>query len=72
LQLLTKSCGILALSGEAASKTQDVGQGQAEPWSDTTTTTIQPSEDGSGSGSGDWQLTTEEETTGSGNEETTG
>ncbi|XP_016977004.1 uncharacterized protein DDB_G0271670 [Drosophila rhopaloa] len=47
--LLTKSCGILALSGDG-SAAQDVAQ--AEPWSDTTTT-IQPSEEGSG-----WESTT--------------
>ncbi|EDV46679.1 uncharacterized protein F26C11.3 [Drosophila erecta] len=73
--LLTKSCGILALSGDGSAQSQDVGQ--SEPWSDatTTTTTIQPSEEGSGSGG--WELTTEadttipsEETT-VGNEETT-
>ncbi|XP_017064593.1 mucin-5AC [Drosophila eugracilis] len=61
--LLTKSCGILALSGDG-SVSQDVGK--AEPW--TETTTIQPTEDGSGSGG--WELTTEADTTPS-NEETT-
>ncbi|XP_032581372.1 flocculation protein FLO11 [Drosophila sechellia] len=71
--LLTKSCGILALSGDGLPQSQDVGQ--AELWSDATTTIISPSEESSGSGG--WELTTEadtsipsEETT-AGNEETT-
>ena len=72
--LLTKSCGILALSGDGLPQSQDVGQ--AELWSDDATTTIiSPSEESSGSGG--WELTTEadttipsEETT-AGNEETT-
>nr|ABE73228.1 IP15830p [Drosophila melanogaster] len=72
--LLTKSCGILALSGDGLPQSQDVGQ--AELWSDDATTTIiSPSEENSGSGG--WELTTEadttipsEETT-AGNEETT-
>ncbi|XP_070075248.1 uncharacterized protein Mur18B [Drosophila takahashii] len=68
--LLTKSCGILALSGDANSN--DLAK--AEPWSDTTT--IQQSDEESttsGSGSGDWELTTEAEetTTPSDEEETT-
>ncbi|KAH8362192.1 hypothetical protein KR084_008929, partial [Drosophila pseudotakahashii] len=72
--LLTKSCGILALSGDAGSPATGVDQGKAEPWSDTTTT-IQPNDEESttsGSGSGDWELTTEaEETTAAPSEETT-
>ncbi|XP_039499544.1 mucin-5AC [Drosophila santomea] len=57
--LLTKSCGILALSGDGSAPSQDVGQ--AELWSDATTTTIQASEESSGSGG--WELTTEADTT---------
>ncbi|KAH8287736.1 hypothetical protein KR054_012288 [Drosophila jambulina] len=60
--LLTKSCGIVALSGDGSgSSGQDLAQ--AEPWSDTTTT-LQPGEEGSGSG---WESTTTELA----NEETT-
>lgn len=59
MQLLTKSCGIVALSGEGSeSSGQGQGLGQAEPWSDTTTTTIQPSEEGSG-----WETTEAPNTT---------
>ncbi|EDX02163.1 zonadhesin [Drosophila yakuba] len=57
--LLTKSCGILALSGDGSAPSQNVGQ--AELWSDATTTTIQASEESSGSGG--WELTTEADTT---------
>ncbi|KAH8237605.1 hypothetical protein KR038_002092, partial [Drosophila bunnanda] len=57
--LLTKSCGIVALSGDGSGQ----ALGQAEPWSDTTTT-LQPE----GEGSGGWEIT---ETTELANEETT-
>ncbi|XP_017110940.1 uncharacterized protein DDB_G0271670 [Drosophila elegans] len=64
--LLTKSCGILALSGEGSSAQEQQLAAQAEPWSDATTTTIQPGEEGSG-----WDTTLPTELTTEANEETT-
>ncbi|XP_017156600.1 mucin-5AC [Drosophila miranda] len=58
--LLTKSCGILALSGDGSSDSNQLGQ--ADPWSDSTTTTLGQETEGSGG----WETTTtiqEEETT---------